>query len=93
MQGGGIKIRTSGPYQGVNLGIQPDLFKQVQVAQRRVKVALKDGAEINFAAEAVVKAYIQNVRPDDGKGLYPAEGGGITFSLQRRNGCWPASLL
>ena len=39
VQGGGIEICAVGPYQGVNLGVQPDLFKQAQVAQRPVKFA------------------------------------------------------
>jgi hypothetical protein len=40
----------------VNLGVQPDLVKQAQVAQRPVDLASKDGAEINFTGQAVVKS-------------------------------------
>jgi len=56
VQGGRVEVRAIWPYQGVNLGVQPDLVKQAQVAQRPVDLALKDGAEINFTGQAVVKS-------------------------------------
>ena len=66
-QGRGIEIRAVGPCQRVNLAIQHDLFKQAQVAQRPIKPALEDGAEINFPERAVVKANTQGIRPHNGK--------------------------
>ncbi len=74
VQGGGIEIRAIGPDQCVNLGIQHDLFKEVQVAQRPVELALEDGAEINFPAQAVVKTDLQGVWPEDGERLHLAKG-------------------
>ncbi len=73
VQRGGIEIRTVGPNQRVHLGVQSDLFKQAQVAQRPVKLASKDGAEINFPAQAVVKSDLQGERPDNGKRLHSAK--------------------
>jgi hypothetical protein len=42
-----VEIRAVGPHQRLNLPIQHYLFKQAQVAQRLMKLALEDGAEIN----------------------------------------------
>jgi len=65
-----IEIRAVGPNQRVNLAIQLYLFKQAQVAQRPIKLALEDGAEINFPEQAVVKANTQGIRPNNGKRLH-----------------------
>jgi hypothetical protein len=62
-----IEIRAVGPYHRVNLVIQLYLFKQPQVAQRPMKLALEDGAEINFPENAIVKANTQGIGRNNGK--------------------------
>ena len=65
MQGCWIEVRAVRPSQGMNFAVYHYLFKKAQIPQWSVKLALKDGAEIDFPEQAVIKANIQRIRPNN----------------------------
>ena len=56
----------------MDLGVQHDLFKEAQIAQRSVKLTAESGTKIDLPTQTVVKNGLLGVRPDNGKRFYSA---------------------
>src|SRR5215813_1151235 len=68
MQNGRIKVRTIGPDQHSDLGIDPNLVKQLQVTQWAVQLATQDRLKVDGPLGAVVKANAKRVSRGDFEG-------------------------
>ena len=65
MQCGWIKVRSVGPHQHSDFGIDPNLVKQLQVAQGAVQLAHQNRLEIDGLLAPVVKTNAKRVSRDN----------------------------
>ena len=59
-----VEVGPTRPNDGMNLRVERDLSKRRRVAQRAVKLALKNRLKINGARQAIVEAQAQRIQSD-----------------------------
>jgi len=88
-----IEIRSVGPHQCLNLGINPHLVEQFEIAQRAVQFARKNRPEIDGLLRVVVKTNTKRVRRDDVEGPDSINWMTHNHLFQWLDGCWSLSFL